>query len=74
MYDMCMTLTRLTVNLTPRADEAMGATAEMLGLSKTDTVNRALQAYAYLEKIRAEGGDVIVRRAGTEQLEVITFL
>lgn len=74
MYDGHMTLTRLTVNLTPRATEAMDTTAELLGLSKTDTVNRALQAYAFLEKIRAEGGEILIRRKEREELEVISFL
>lgn len=39
-------LTRLTVNLTPRAAEALDRTADRLGDTKTDTVNRALQLYA----------------------------
>lgn len=38
-------LTRLTVNLTPRAVAAMEESAARDGDSKTDVVNRALQLY-----------------------------
>lgn len=39
-------LTKLTVHLVPRSVEALGAAAEATGDTRTDTVNRALQAYA----------------------------
>jgi len=56
-------LTRLTVNLTARAVAALNAAAEIEQLSKTDTVNRALQAWAYLLHERAEGAEIhLVRR------------
>jgi hypothetical protein len=41
-------LTRLTVNLTPRARAALGAVETLTGDSRTDVVNRALQVYALL--------------------------
>lgn len=48
-----LVLTRLTVNLTPRSHAAMYAAAEVTGLSKTDTVNRALQFYAAVVRTAA---------------------
>lgn len=39
-------LTKLTVNLVPRAVVALNRAAEISGDNKTDTVNRALQLYA----------------------------
>lgn len=41
-------LTKLTVNLVPRAVAALQAAAETTGDTRTDTVNRALQMYATL--------------------------
>lgn len=62
------------MNLTPRASEALAKGMELTGDTKTDTVNRALQVYAYLEKIRAEGGEIMGRSSGQSELEVICFL
>lgn len=57
-------LTKLTVHLTPRAVEAMDETAERLGDTKTDTVNRALIIYSKLAEMGIGDGLVIARRAG----------
>lgn len=58
-------LTRLTVNLIPKADAAMQAAAKREGLSRTDIVNRALQLYEFAGQIGDEGGELLVRnRAG----------
>jgi hypothetical protein len=59
-------LERITVNLTGRASRALELAAELTGDTKTDTVNRALQIYAYVEQVMAAGGSVRVRAAGTE--------
>ena len=54
-------LTRITVNLTPKAAEALERTAEREQLSKTDTVNRALQGWDFLTKlIETNGGSLLV--------------
>lgn len=45
-------LTKLTVNLIPAAMEALNNTAERLGDTRTDTVNRALQLYAAIIEMR----------------------
>jgi hypothetical protein len=65
-------LERITVNLIPAASRALSATAELLELSRTDTVNRALQAYAFLENTVHSGGKVMVEQDGA--VEVIKFL
>ncbi|GAA1034749.1 hypothetical protein GCM10009557_40350 [Virgisporangium ochraceum] len=44
---------RLTVNLTPRAAEALDRLASTTETSKTDVVNRALQIYALIEQLAA---------------------
>ncbi|WP_329083651.1 hypothetical protein [Streptosporangium sp. NBC_01469] len=67
-------LERLTMNLTQRGAEALAKGAELTGDTKTDTVNRALQVYAYLEQLRTEGGTILIRRPGQDELEVINFL
>jgi hypothetical protein len=52
---------RVTVNVTGRASRALDLAAELTGDTKTDTLNRALQVYAYLERLTACGGSVYVR-------------
>ena len=78
MYDGCMAdgqpaetgeFHKVTVNLIPKAWNAANETTALLGLSRTDVINRALQAYAWLERELAEGSEVIVRSkdGGVEQ-------
>jgi hypothetical protein len=52
-------LTKLSVNLVPRALVALQLAAQTTGNSQTDTVNRALQIYAYLVSERAQGRHVL---------------
>ncbi len=52
------TLTKLTVNMTDKAMAAINSAADRLGLSRTDTINRAVQAYDVL--LAAKPGDVLV--------------
>jgi hypothetical protein len=66
-------LTRVTVNLIPRADAALTLAVELTGDSKTDTINRAIQIYAYLEHVKNEGADILLRdKDGTTKLLVLT--
>jgi hypothetical protein len=62
-------LERITVNLTPRASRALELATQLTGDSKTDTVNRALQFYAYMEQISARGGYVYVKEGVDADLE-----
>ena len=74
MYDMRMgAYERLTVNLTQRSAEALAKAAELSGDTKTDTVNRALQTYAFIREAVASGGTVLVRTSDS-QVEAIKFL
>jgi hypothetical protein len=60
---------RLTVNLIPRAAEALASAATRTGLSKTDVVNRAVQMYDHLEGLHGDGAQVLVRQpSGDEQV------
>lgn len=60
-------LERITVNLTQRSWSALEAAVEITGDTKTDTINRAVQIYAYLEQVIRQRGSVHVReRAGAE--------
>ena len=60
-------LERVTVNLIARASRALQLASDLTGDTKTDTVNRALQVYAYLEEINAQGGAIYVREAGDSE-------
>ncbi|MFI6006815.1 hypothetical protein ACIA98_41895 [Streptomyces sp. NPDC051366] len=67
-------LERVTLNLTPRSAEALDRAVEITKDSKTDTINRAIQTYAYLMEAIEEGGSVHVRRSPGGDLETIHFL
>ena len=62
-------LERITVNLTARASRALEIATQLTGDSKTDTINRALQIYVYMEQITAGGGSIYVREVADSELE-----
>lgn len=64
-------LTRLTVNLIPKAYAALSEAAELEGVSRTDALNRALQMYTYLLRMRSAGDRLFVGRNGKSLDEVI---
>jgi uncharacterized protein (DUF1778 family) len=67
-------LERITVNLTPRSSSALDLAAELTGDTKTDTINRAIQIYAYLEKVIRDGGSVHVRAEEGADLEPLRIV
>jgi hypothetical protein len=67
-------LERVTVNLVPPASKALVKVIDLTGLSKTDTVNRAVQLYAFVEDIIAGGGEVLVREKGRDDLRAIVLI
>lgn len=64
-------LTRITVNLIPRADAALTLSQQLTGDSKTDIINRALQLYAFVEDIIDNDGEFLVRDKGGEMMKVL---
>jgi uncharacterized protein (DUF1778 family) len=56
-------LERVTVNLIPKASQALERAASLTGDSKTDVINRALQVYAFVEQILHDDGAVSVQGA-----------
>jgi len=61
-------LTRISVNLVPRANDALTELAQLTRLNRTDCISHALRLAAYLERITAAGGDVHVREPGNEPM------
>jgi hypothetical protein len=67
-------LTRVTVNLTPRSVAALERTSRVTGDSKTDTINRALQVYALIQEMadRNNGSLRVVHEDGeTERIHLL---
>lgn len=58
----------ITAPLIGEAVIALLNTAETLGLSRTDTVNRAIQAFAYFTAVQQQGGEIYVRQAPGDDL------
>lgn len=48
-------LTKVTVNLAPKAVDALEQAVEANQENKTDVVNRAIQAYAFMTQKMADG-------------------
>lgn len=64
-------LERVTVNLIPRASRALQAVSDLTGDTKTDSLNRAIQVFAYLEEVTARGGTIYVRESADAEPEKI---
>ncbi|MFF2808263.1 hypothetical protein ACFVT2_14040 [Streptomyces sp. NPDC058000] len=64
----------MTANLPSRAAQALERIVELTGYSKTDSIIRAIQVYAYLEEVWNAGGSVsVAEKPGAEpqQLKVL---
>jgi hypothetical protein len=51
---------KLTVNLVESASRALELAAEITGDTKTDTVNRAIQIYAYIVSEKQQGREIVI--------------
>ncbi|MEO7613503.1 MAG: hypothetical protein ABIS86_05875 [Streptosporangiaceae bacterium] len=60
---------RVTVNLTRRSADALYESVDLTGDSKTDTINRALQVYAFIQKSIQGGGALFTRATDDAPLE-----
>lgn len=67
-------LERITINLTPAATDALAHAAALTRMSRTDTVNRALQVYDFFMDLSANGGVLLVRHQGEQELERVRIL
>jgi len=65
---------RVTVNLTEKSSLALASTVELSGDSKTDSINKALQAYALFQSIQAGGGAIYLRERDGAELERIRLM
>jgi hypothetical protein len=64
-------LERVTVNLTARSSRALERASQLTSLNKTDSLNRAIQLFGYLEEIIEAGGDLYVRPEPGAELELL---
>ncbi|MDG4832376.1 hypothetical protein O7627_24155 [Solwaraspora sp. WMMD1047] len=63
-------LTRVTVNLTPRAATALDALATAGPMSKTDAINRALRTAGRLARYADADGAVVLLAGDGRQVEI----
>lgn len=72
--DSGRTLVKVTVNLTPRAVEALDITCARTRDSKTDTINRALVVYQVVLDLMDRGGGQLMfqdREGHTERIHLL---
>jgi hypothetical protein len=67
-------LTKLTVNITPRATAALDEAAEINAETKTNAVNRAIQAYAFLTRMMEEGWELVLKDPNGGREQRVQFL
>ena len=53
-------LTKVTVNLIPRAFAALEEVSKATGENKTESINRAIQLYAWIQRMLDEGESIRV--------------
>jgi len=66
-------LERVTFNMTPRAARALELATQLTGDSKTDSINRAVQVYAYIQNIIANGGTISAHKSGDSPEQELVF-
>lgn len=66
-------LTKVTVNLLPRTVAALEQASESTGDSKTDTINRAVQLYAWVQRMLDAGESLRVVSPDGETREIHLF-
>jgi hypothetical protein len=62
-------LERVTVNFTARSSHALDEVVRLTRDSKTDSLNRAIQIYAYIEQVLQSGGSIYIRESPDSELE-----
>ena len=67
-------LERVTVNLSPRSVAALDSLVELTQETKTDSINKALQVYAYIQKLFHDGGALYVRSQVSSEPERLHIL
>jgi hypothetical protein len=67
-------LTKLTVNITSKGTAALEEAAELNAESKTNAVNRAIQAYAFISRMMAEGWELVLRDPEGKREQRVQFL
>jgi hypothetical protein len=65
---------RITVNLTEKTSAALAESVAISSDSKTDSINKALQAYALLLHAQNAGGAIYLREKDGAELERLRLL
>jgi hypothetical protein len=62
-------LERVTVNLVASAMTSLDSIVARRRVGKTDTINKALQVYGFVDDLQERGGAIYVREPGSTELE-----
>lgn len=65
---------RITVALIKEASADLAWLIAETGRSKTDCVNRAIQAYAFLEQERRHGNQVLLVNSDSDTTQIVRFV
>ena len=64
---------RFTVVLIPAVQKELQQLQKFTSLSRTDLTNRAISLYKYVERLRHDGDQVMIRSGSTGELQALDF-
>ncbi|GGV06032.1 hypothetical protein GCM10010260_49350 [Streptomyces filipinensis] len=65
---------RITVALIAKAADGLQRLQLRTGLSKTDVVNRSISLYDFIDEQLEDGHELLLRRKGTDEVQLIHIL
>ncbi|MEU2715721.1 hypothetical protein [Streptomyces sp. NPDC007205] len=65
---------RITVALIAKAAEGLQRLQRRTGLSKTDVVNRSISVYDFIDQQLEDGNELLIRRKGTDEVQLVHIL
>ncbi|MGV4984394.1 hypothetical protein ACVB8X_03590 [Streptomyces sp. NRAIS4] len=65
---------RITIALIAKAAESLQRLQRRTGLSKTDVVNRAISVYDFIDQQLEDGNELLIRRKGTDEVQLVHIL
>jgi hypothetical protein len=65
---------RITIALIAKAAEGLQRLQRRTGLSKTDVVNRAISVYDFIDQQLEDGNELLIRRKGTDEVQLVHIL
>lgn len=64
---------RVTVNLSPETAQMLEGTSALASETKTEIINKAVQAYTWIRELQAVGGQILATTPGEDGPTAVTL-